>query len=885
MGSTCNGCLGSSKAQSESTVGIHPNEEMISESIKIPEKKPRKRKNKKQFVKINLNKVHEAPTAIISTRNKTETDVKMIESALRTHFLLKNIDEDGKKIIIEEMKQFTIGAKEIIFEQNNPAECFFVLVTGKLEVLVNNQRVNVINPGTGFGELALIDNFARSASVRTIERSVLWGLDGKSFKKSVESLNALNYTENRRFLDSIQIFKNLTDKQKELIMAAMTLQQWSTGEKIVKEGDTGDSLYIIKDGIVSCTQKGIELRQLTKGSSFGDQALLNHSVRTATVTAMTDLKVLSIGSNIISKVLGSNLQQILYRNNIRITFQKSPVFKNLTDEQLEKVIEKMKIITYQEGDTVITTGFGKGTHVWIVLKNKLKSSNKIIETFSCIGDEDFTNKKPSFFKQSYYADGECVVAEISKQEIEEILDVRFESIYKQNAMIPVLKKIQILRYLSKHKFQSVLKTFKVVKFAAGEVIFEQNSPGNKFYIISSGKVDIIKDKVVIRSINIHDYFGERSILFNEVRSATVVASSDAVCWVLDRKDFLNIVDENLRNQLISRIDLQDNTVTFMDLIPVKLIGKGMFGSVFLTTHRDKNTQYALKTVTRQKIAAYDIYDNIMLERKILMQLDHGMIIKLVKTFKDNLRIYFLMEYVQGMDLFDVLSSLGKLSHKNAAFYTGSLVMILENLHERDIIYRDLKPENIMVDHVGYLKLIDFGTAKFLKGKTYTTVGTPHYMAPDVIRGSGYTYAVDIWSLGVIVYEFFHGTLPFAENEEEPYKIYEKIIENKITFNALVEQNPVIKNFLLQLLNPDPVLRTRDNIKNNDFFRDLNWDKLASKELLTPYLPKLPSLANDLTRAKNFKRNLHDFISREESHENIGSFRAFKPSVSNWDEDF
>ncbi len=104
---------------------------------------------------------------------------------------------------------------------------------------------------------------------------------------------------------------------------------------------------------------------------------------------------------------------------------------------------------------------------------------------------------------------------------------------------------------------------------------------------------------------------------------------------------------------------------------------------------------------------------------------------------------------------------------------------MEYMHNNSIIYRDIKPENIMVDAKGYMKLIDMGTAKFLKGKggkTFTIIGTPHYMAPEIITGKGYTYSVDLWSIGICLYEFMCGGVPFAEDAEDPYEIYEEIIK-------------------------------------------------------------------------------------------------------------
>ena len=206
---------------------------------------------------------------------------------------------------------------------------------------------------------------------------------------------------------------------------------------------------------------------------------------------------------------------------------------------------------------------------------------------------------------------------------------------------------------------------------------------------------------------------------------------------------MSIINENIRKQLIKRIDLQESTVMLSELHPVKAIGSGTFANVSLVMHKQKKTLFALKTVSRQKIQLFDIYENLILERKILMELDHTMIVKLIKTFKDYNRIYFLMEYIPGKDLFYVLNELQTVREDSAKFYIGCLLIIIEYLHERNIIHRDIKPENIMIDDEGYPKLIDFGTSKIVIGRTYTTVGTPHYMAPEIILKSGYNSDTDL----------------------------------------------------------------------------------------------------------------------------------------------
>jgi cGMP-dependent protein kinase len=116
-----------------------------------------------------------------------------------------------------------------------------------------------------------------------------------------------------------------------------------------------------------------------------------------------------------------------------------------------------------------------------------------------------------------------------------------------------------------------------------------------------------------------------------------------------------------------------------------------------------------------------------------------MIMKLVKTFKDRKWVYFLTEYVEGVDLFDALRLIGLLKDSHAKFFIAGLILALEHLESRNIIHRDLKPENVIIDKEGYPILVDFGTAKIVEARTFTVLGTPHYMAPEVITRTGYSY--------------------------------------------------------------------------------------------------------------------------------------------------
>merc|ERR1712061_240011 len=145
----------------------------------------------------------------------------------------------------------------------------------------------------------------------------------------------------------------------------------------------------------------------------------------------------------------------------------------------------------------------------------------------------------------------------------------------------------------------------------------------------------------------------------------------------------------------------------------------------------------------------------------------------------------LTELITGGELHAAIRQIPTvLSRVQAQFYTGSLVIVLEEIADRNIVYRDLKPENVMLDQQGYLKLIDFGIAKKLeegKSRTFTMIGTPHYMAPEVMRGHGYGTEVDIWSLGVMLFEFVCGYLPFADELDDPTEVCTAVLKDPLAF--------------------------------------------------------------------------------------------------------
>jgi len=307
---------------------------------------------------------------------------------------------------------------------------------------------------------------------------------------------------------------------------------------------------------------------------------------------------------------------------------------------------------------------------------------------------------------------------------------------------------------------------------------------------------------------------------------------------------------------MSRIRLQDTNVSMKDLKNIKVIGQGAAGTVRLVEHKKTNTRYALKRVKKEKDK---IPEEVVRECALLGENDHPFIMTLVKTFETKSSVYMLTELITGGELHAAIRTVPTvLSRPQAQFYTGSIILVLEELHERNIVYRDLKPENVMLDNQGYLKLIDFGIAKKLeegKTRTFTMIGTPHYMAPEVMRGHGYGTEVDIWSVGVMAFEFTCGYLPFADDLDDPTEVCAAVLKDSLTYPGGFRDKEG-RQMISGLLTRTPKkrlgagLRGIDDIKNCDYFKaghetSTIFSKILGRELDPPVQPPTEIYSEDM----------------------------------------
>jgi len=186
------------------------------------------------------------------------------------------------------------------------------------------------------------------------------------------------------------------------------------------------------------------------------------------------------------------------------------------------------------------------------------------------------------------------------------------------------------------------------------------------------------------------------------------------------------------------------------------LGTGSFGRVMLCKNKKSGEYFAMKRLKKADIIKLRQVDHVISENTILADIDHPFLVGLKGFSQDSRYLYFLMDYIAGGELFTYLRTEGKLQPEHAMQYSSQVCLMFEYLHSKNIIYRDLKPENILIDGEGYLKLTDFGFAKYCDTRTYTLCGTPEYLAPEVLLNKGHGKPVDWWTLGILTYEMIAG---------------------------------------------------------------------------------------------------------------------------------
>jgi serum/glucocorticoid-regulated kinase 2 len=287
----------------------------------------------------------------------------------------------------------------------------------------------------------------------------------------------------------------------------------------------------------------------------------------------------------------------------------------------------------------------------------------------------------------------------------------------------------------------------------------------------------------------------------------------------------------------------DKNITLNDFVLLSVIGKGSYAKVILVKKKDTGEIMAMKVLKKEMIERRRQEEHVKTEREVLVDANHPFIAKLHCAFQNEKKLFFGLEYCPGGELFNLLSKRKYFTEDQTRFYAAQMLLAIEHLHSKDIIYRDLKPENVLIDKDGYIRVTDFGLAKKnVKGTkdAHSVCGTPEYLAPEVIMKKGHGKAVDWWTFGSIIYEMLTGLPPFYTSDRE--QLFEQIKLGNVSYPK--NFSPSVKDLLSGLFIKDPEKRLgagpegAKDIKNHQWFSGMNWDALMNKKIKPPFIPVL-----------------------------------------------
>lgn len=323
-------------------------------------------------------------------------------------------------------------------------------------------------------------------------------------------------------------------------------------------------------------------------------------------------------------------------------------------------------------------------------------------------------------------------------------------------------------------------------------------------------------------------------------------------------------------QLGSAPDEKPNPAMFQSL---RVLGKGSFGKVFLVQKQngyETGGLFAMKTLKKAHLLRRGQIQRTKTERKVLSNMNHPFIMKLHFAFQTDDKLYLVLDYCAGGEIFFHLSRHRRFHEKVARFYTAELLLALGHCHDNGIIYRDLKPENVLLDSHGHVKLGDFGLAKDNIRHPYkgarSRVGTPEYMAPEILQQFGHGFCVDYWGLGMLLYEMMTGLPPWYTTDRQ--KLFKRL--NSAPLDIPSYFSTPASTFVFSLLQRDPRrrlgVRGQRSVQNHVFFQHLDFKALLNKKIQTPISPcegwsaaKVPD--DELRSCPRNRAGVHDIRMR------------------------
>mmetsp|Transcript_19248 Transcript_19248/g.32206 ORF Transcript_19248/g.32206 Transcript_19248/m.32206 type:complete len:894 (+) Transcript_19248:43-2724(+) len=743
----------------------------------------------------------EAVTTRVDVVLKSENTKYNLLSVLKRHFLFSQLRDYELEDVIDVMQAMYVDEGEVIIQEGDPGDLFYILEEGSCEIFIADESLGLLESGSSFGDLALMYNCPRAATIKTASYCTLWTLDRVFFRQAMVTSSSNQNVQLSQFLSKITLFESIGVQKLNQLARSLAKQSYEDGEYIIRQGDIGEIFYVIHRGtvVVSKTDdSGNEnvLISLGEGEVFGEQALIKKEPRKANVVAQGPVECYYLESHDFYAMLGEFVEKFNKINEFRI-IRSARAFTKLSDYRLKGLIAKLVYHRMFSGQRLVC---GPG-EIFLALDGQFSSTSG--DTFSAagdvqIGDIDKTADEVAGALTALSDEG--VLASISKEQLVEQL--------AQNEQD------------EQRKARSLSMTMSVAGSRTASMMSLNPSGSSNASTASSG--DVVD--------------GEKEIqLTTERRRATArlrrQSLAEFICQGLDEMEML------------------------------QPLGRGTFGSVFLCRHKRTNKYMALKCLDKKALVSSGQYHYVRREIIALENFQHPFLASYFGVVLSPRKICLMLEFVSGGELWTYLyntmtdkdrGKYGGMKLFPATLYAGTVILALEHIHGLGYSYRDMKPENLLINERGYLKLVDFGFAKqvpfinkskTVQYRTFTLCGTPDYMAPELVLTQGHDRSIDYWSFGVLVYELLCGHTPFESSNQQ--RTFEKIVHSQKHLAFPPNFDPHCKSLIRRLLHPNAALRMGalqngiDDIKNHAFFsiQNIDFEALLGQTLPMPYVPE------------------------------------------------
>lgn len=563
------------------------------------------------------------------------------------------------------------------------------------------------------------------------------------------------------------------------------------------------------------------------------------------------------------------------------------LFRKLTDSQCQVMLDCMQRVEVQAGDIVVQQGgegdcfFVVGNGEFEVFATQEEKNGEVprvlhrytAEKLSCFGELALMNNKP------LQATVRCVTGgtlwTLKREDFRGILMSEFSNL----SSLKLLRSVDLLSRLTILQLSQIANSLSEFSFSDGQSIVEQDDCVSALYIIQKGRVRIEFDVDVLKSPNVcslkcdcliqndmkpssrrmliekseGSYFGEWALLDEQISQLTVCAVGDVVCSVLTKDRFDSVagpltkipLDDQKSKEFPVFLD-KDYERNIQPLIPGRVQLSDLewrrclystdCSEIGLVLLKGSENVLSLKRFWKQKVERLGKEDQVLKEKNLMKSLsDIVCVPQIIGTCADETHVGILLDTCLACPFVSILNK--PLDESSARFCAASVVIALEELHKKGILYRGVSPEVLMCDQAGRLQFVDFRFAKQLSGeRTNTICGMADSLSPEIILGNGYGFPADWWGLGVLIYFMLQGEMPFGSWRENELDTVARIAKGH--FNLSQSCSPEATDLITKLLEVDETKRLGsdgpESVKNHQWFVGVDWERLVDHTVPVPH---------------------------------------------------